>query len=99
MARKKVAPPEFPQVFETFSKPNNITISTEPSATNSIRIRKYRVTVEEVQEPIEVLQERLLWLWHRNANQHEREHLKREATKLGYVLPSDEYGQDAQRRH
>lgn len=59
----------------------------EPSSFNGwIRIRKYRVTVEPIDEPKDVLQERLQALWDNCDNHHHCSPIRAEAKKLGYEL-------------
>lgn len=54
-----------------------------------IVIRKVRVTVEPVEEPIEVLQARLVDLWETTPhNMHLTPAFEAEATKLGVTLPN-----------
>jgi hypothetical protein len=53
------------KTFETYQPrsiaPNSI---TKPAVFNGMcLIRRYKVTVEEIQEPVEVLQERLKTIW------------------------------------
>ena len=68
-------------------------MSTSPSSFNGeVSIRKYRVTVELLDEPKEVLAERLLGLWRHCDNHHHVDPLRAEARKLGIELPKDESG-------
>jgi len=91
MARRKAPEPEFPQSFETFYKPGsydraNLT-AREPSVFNgTVSIRRYRVTFEEVEEPREVLIDRLADLWRECKNHHHGELLRRAAAELGIEL-------------
>lgn len=48
-----------------------------------VRIKKYRVTIEEIEEPIEVLQDRVKRMWAENQNLHSYAHLEKAAKKLG----------------
>jgi hypothetical protein len=100
MARKKTKQeaPRFPRVIETFVDPGWSFGIREPSCVNQVSIRKYRVTIEQIQEPIEVLQERLLHLWRHTNNHHEKRHLEEEATLLDYKLPAEEFGVNAPKR-
>ena len=62
-------------------------IQKEPSCFNSIlSIKKYRVTVEEIEEPKEVLIERLQKLWDECQNHHHWSVLKTAAKELGITL-------------
>jgi hypothetical protein len=56
----------------------------EPSAFNGIvRFRKYKVTIELIEEPQEVLAERLQKLWDECDNLHS---IKAAAASIGYIL-------------
>jgi len=100
VAKKKTIPedPKFIS-FETF---RNVTTfyytkeltEKEPSCFNSmVRIKKYRVTIEEVEEPKEVLCERLEKLWREADNWHNRKSLEDVAESLGYTF-TGKFGQD-----
>ena len=55
-----------------------------PTCFNGISLRQYRVTVELVDEPIEVLRERLLELWAKSErNPHRWSGFERAAAELG----------------
>lgn len=58
----------------------------EPSFVNELRYRKWRITAELVNEPVEVLQERLQKLWEQDTNWHHSDHYKAEAQALGFEL-------------
>lgn len=79
------------QQFETFREiaayeRNNLK-QKEPSSFNGwVRIKRYRITVEEIEEPKEVLCERLQKLWDECDNSHQWESLKATAKNLGYEL-------------
>ena len=100
MTRKKTKPeaPWFPKVVETFTDPGHFYISHEPSSVNTVSIRKYRITIEQVDEPIEVLRERLLLLWRKCNNHHEKLNLLAEAKRLSYELLHAEFGMNAPKR-
>lgn len=77
--------------FETFNKINsyhiNLLKKEFPSIFNGeVSIRRYKVTIEEIEEPIETLQERLQKLYDEGTNYHHIEPLKREAKKLNYTF-------------
>ena len=58
-----------------------------PSCFNGmVRIRKYKLSYEVIDEPVEVLQERLQRLWDYSTNYHDSTPLQQEAKKLGYKL-------------
>lgn len=89
--------PQFPVSFETFLRPGFYNRSTlehkEPSCFNGyVAIRKYRITFEEVDEPIEVLRERILRLWKDCDNPHHRHPLQITANELGLELDYRDYG-------
>ena len=100
MTRKKVKQevPRFPRVIETFTDPGHFYVTHEPSSVNKVSIRKYRVTVEQIEEPVEVLHERLLHLWRKCNNHHEKRSLLEEADRLGCELPNTEFGMNAPKR-
>jgi len=77
--------------LETFSKINNFVLrqieSNQPSCFNGmVRVRKYRITVEEIVEDDEVIRERIQKLWDNCANHHHWEPLKVAAKEVGLVL-------------
>jgi hypothetical protein len=101
--KKPAAPPkpEFPRVVETFQKPHatDMREQTEPSCFNGfVRIRRYRITVELIEEPIEVLRERLLKLWRESErNTHHTYSMREAAKELGMdpeELKHSEHGID-----
>lgn len=100
MTRKKTAPkaPRFPRVVESFTDPGHFYVSHEPSSVNTVSIRRYRITVEEIPEPVEVLHARLLHLWRKCDNHHEKRNLLAEAASLGYELLHAEFGMNAPKR-
>ena len=59
----------------------------EPSCFGGfIRVRRYRIVCEEIEEPREVICARLQALWDIGTNFHHLEHIKIEAERLGYEL-------------
>lgn len=79
--------------FETFRKISDYAIANltekHPSCFNGkVSIKRYRVIIEEVKEPKEVLAERLQKLWDECSNIHHRQPLLHEAAKIGYTLKS-----------
>lgn len=63
---------------------------TEPSSFNGmVRVKKYRITVEEIIEPAEVIAERLQKLWDDCDNHHQWRPLKEAAKEIGYTLQGD----------
>lgn len=80
---------ESAEIIETFNPPSTtfLYIQKEPSAFNGyVRVRKYRITIEMVDEPIEVIQQRLQELWDKCDNMHHYDPLKNEAKKYHYEL-------------
>ncbi len=82
------------QQFETFRvlgayDTGNLT-SKEPSCFNgNVSIKKYRITIEEVEEPKEVYEQRLQKLWDECDNSHHLKPLRSEAKNIGYELVGD----------
>ena len=65
----------------------------EPSCFNGIvRVRRWRIVAELVDEPVEVIAERLRKLWRESDNHHHWEPLKRAAASVGVELGADEFG-------
>ena len=77
--------------FETFrtigSFERGQITQAEPSCFNGfVRIHKYKITVEVIAEPIEVLEQRLQKLWDECNNHHHVEPLRKAAKEIGYVF-------------
>jgi hypothetical protein len=77
--------------FETFRKLGAWDIGNmtqkEPSCFNGmVRFKKYRVTVEVIDEPVEVYQDRLQKMWDTCDNHHHWEPLKKAAKSVGLEL-------------
>jgi hypothetical protein len=99
---KKQAGPQYPMVIETFRDVGRYEIgqlkSAEPSCFNGyVRVTKYRVTVEVVDEPLEVVHERLRKLWRECDNMHHYHPLKNAAARFGLELDPNELGKDRER--
>lgn len=94
-----VRPNPAPVVTERFGEPwIDPPSRDEPSTINGLTIRRYRVTVELIDEPDDVLAERLRKLWRETRyNHHLNEGFKAAAADLGITLHNDERGIDAQR--
>ena len=77
--------------FETFKtigsyQQHNLEMK-EPSCFNgTVEVRKYKVTVELVEETDEVIRERIQLMWDKIDNHHHRTPLRREAAKYGLNL-------------
>lgn len=99
MTRKKTKPEPPLSEIETYRNPrgywlNNL-VRNEPSCVNSnIQIRRYRVTVTEIEEPKEVLIERLQKLWRTCDNTHHFQPMRYQAKQLGIELSYDDFGKD-----
>lgn len=96
MARKKL--PEPTSTIETFRDIRGWTldslVANKPSCYNGyVSVVKYRVTVEVVEEPVEVIHARLEKLWRECNNHHHWGPLEAEAIKYGYTFIG-ERGQD-----
>lgn len=93
--------PKYPRVFESFDDnewglASNATRFREPEAFNQrVRVRRFRTTVELVEEPREVIAERIRKLWRENSNHHDREALMAAAAEYGVKLEPGEWGADA----
>jgi hypothetical protein len=77
--------------FETFKKIGTYEISNikkdEPSCFNSIiSIKKYKITIEEVEEPKEILAERIQKLWDICDNYHHWTAIENAAKSIEYKL-------------
>jgi len=77
--------------FETFKHPSKYVIGLltqdKPDVFNDvISWRKHVVTVEMVEEPVEVLTARLQEMWDTCENSHHWNAIKAEAKKLGYEI-------------
>jgi len=92
---------EWPKVYETYSpevRLDQLYIQPQPSAFNgAVRFRRYRVTVELIEETQVQLHARLQKLWEECDNHHMVPPLRAEAKKLGIELKGD-YGRKKKRR-
>lgn len=90
-------PPEFtPVVIETFHEPGvweqSKLRAEAPSSFNGIvRVLKYRITIERIEEPLEVIQARLLKLWREEDNHHHYHPLNAVGKRYGLDLPELAY--------
>lgn len=102
MSKKtKTPPPEPPTRYEleTFRRVGPYLLMTldqpEPDCFNGmVMFRKWKVTMEMVDEPADVLYARLLKIWRKSRNHHDVQPLQQEARKLGMELPYDQRGAD-----
>ena len=96
--------PEFPVVVETFRDYGHYELSNiaesawrEPSCYNGrVCVRRFRVTVEVIDEPAEVIGSRLQKLWDECDNHHHVEPLIYAAEKYGVELVG-QYGSKRKR--
>jgi len=86
--------PVYPMSIETFRDVGGWELNSmrdfEPSAMNGwVRFKKYKVTVDIIEEPIEVYQERLEYLWVTCDNHHNYSPIKHAALSIGYELKGE----------
>ncbi len=80
-----------PVEIETYQSPSSVakelSLSDMPSVSNGIlRFRKYRVKIELIEEPVEILHDRLLYLWDKCTNANDAERLRSVADALDFKL-------------
>lgn len=95
--KKKTEAPQYPKVFQFFGEPRELQVynSQTPTCFNgNVSFRQYRVTVEQVSEPVEVLFERLREMWRKCDNHHHWWPLQAAAKSIGMTLDHDEMGVD-----
>lgn len=63
-----------------------------PSAVNKVRVRKYRVVWEEIEEPVEVIRERIQKLWNECTSHHRWAGLRAAAKEVGLELSHETRG-------
>jgi len=83
--------PEYPASIETFRSIAGYSLnalkSDKPTCFNGVvNVVKYKVTVEVIEEPIEVIHARLQELWDKSDNHHHYDPIKQAAAKHGYEL-------------
>lgn len=91
MKKKKSETPEYSKVMETFYPFGSFELNRPygmcPTAFNGeVRVVKYRVTVEIVEEPKEVIQQRIQKLWEECDNHHQWQPLVNKAKQFDYEL-------------
>ena len=98
-APKPPPPPKYPRVIETMHEPSecgstvDIHLTEVPSVGNfNVQFRRYRVTIEEIEEPVDVLAARLRELWEASTNHHDWEPLRRAAAEIGITLDAETRG-------
>lgn len=98
--RKRTEPPakQWPQVIECIGEPylpawqfgGNV-----PQVGNGrVSVERFRITIEKVDEPPEVIHERIRKLWRTTKNYHHYDPLKRAAAQFGLDLDSKDFGAD-----
>jgi len=104
--KKTKADPRAPvlRVFETFRTIDSYEVGglrqTEPSCFNGeVRVNKFRVTVEVVDEPKEVVAARIQKLWDECDNYHHWIPLRNAAAHIGYELHGEAGSQRKDRRN
>ena len=84
MAKEKI---EFETYRQIGSYYQNQLTDKEPSSFNGeVRIKKFKVTIEEVEEPNEVYCKRIQQLWDYCNNHHHWTPIQNVAKELGYTL-------------
>ncbi len=53
---------------------------------DDVYVRRYRITVELLDEPVEDIQQRIIGLWERTSSAREGDALKLEAARYGFTL-------------
>jgi len=88
---KTPAPPRYPVTMETYADIAGYTLASmakfEPSCFNGVvSVKRYRITVEEIDEPQIFIAERLQKLWDESDNIHHYGPLKAYAQAAGIKL-------------
>ena len=83
--------PAYPMSIETFREPGTYSLAQlkqdEPSSFNGVvSVRRYRVTVEEIAEPDEIIIARIRKLWTECNNHHQWEPLRGVGARYGIAL-------------
>ena len=103
MPPKKKSPavpvPEYPKVVETFRRVGTYDTASwtweEPICFNStVAVEKYRITVERIEESVDVYKERLTKLWRGCGNNNHCQYLEATAKRLGVNLNPVDFGKD-----
>ncbi len=99
----KPTKPPYPRVYELFNDFGyelgraSSGVPAPSCGNGDVSIRRFRITVELIDEPKEVLADRLRMLWRRTRNHHDSDTLRSAAARLGIVLDRDEFGADVKR--
>ena len=91
---KTLEPPRYPVTIETYADIAGYALNAMakfvPSCFNGVvSVKRYRITVEEIDEPQEVIAERLQKLWDESDNHHHYGPLKIYAQAAGIELIGD----------
>jgi hypothetical protein len=101
MAKKReMKKPEYPKVYHTFNPRafEPFFHKCDPSCFNgSVDVIQYKITIEVVDEPIEIIHERLEKMWRECDNWHHWQPLETAAKKYNYQFQSKR-GMDAPKR-
>jgi hypothetical protein len=103
LTKRETPQPQFPQVLETFRCPvpywlGQISEQSPSCFNDRVQVRKYRVTVELIDEPKEAIAARIQKLWVESDNYHHREPLRRVADEYGVSLNAFEFGSKCPRK-
>lgn len=86
-------------VREGFSEPHGIWMADRPTCVNGLDLRRHRVTVELVDEPHEVIVDRLRKLWEETqVNYHYTRMMREAAAALGVELLDEDRAKLAPKR-
>lgn len=86
------AVPEFPKVVETFDKPSAYHANLIPvdgaylGVNGQVNVKRYKITIEEIEEPVVLIQARLQHLWEHSDNMHHMRPLSELAAKYNYTF-------------
>lgn len=99
-----VPPPPFAWEGEAFGDPTDqiqhaARYRSEPGVQNGVAsVRRYRISVELIEEPIEDIRNRIRKLWLQSDNMHDRDPLMLEARRYGLNLDMIPRGRDRIRK-
>jgi hypothetical protein len=91
MKKKSTVDEPKTRVIETFRYVNEYTVNNLKQYkfdcfNGFCSVRKYRITIELIDEPTEIICQRIQELWDKSFNYHDYEPLKKEAKKYGYEI-------------
>lgn len=97
----KPTPPQYPLVhvgFDDFRfELDRALLSGSMVGNFGVKFRRYRITVEVIDEPVDVLKARLVKLWRGTSNHHDRPKLVAAAKTIGVALDPEEFGADVKK--